>query len=77
MLVRFMDDIPTFTLENTQLTEEESDVHYTQGLFEAVEVEKKKTDTQRRRTRHNSTTPWEENMEHLVHPSQRRKFQGL
>lgn len=76
MLVRFMDDIPTFTLENTQLTEEESDVHYTQGLFEAVEVEKK-TDTQRRRTRHNSTTPWEENMEHLVHPSQRRKFQGL
>jgi hypothetical protein len=59
-----------------QLTEEESDVHYTQGLVEAVEVEKK-TGTQRRMTRHNSTTPWEENMENLVHPSQDRKFQGL
>lgn len=29
------------TLKKKQLTEEESDVHYTQGLFEAVEVEKK------------------------------------
>lgn len=45
MLVRFMDDIPTFIVENTQLTEEESDVHYTQGLFEAVEVEKKNRHT--------------------------------
>ena len=33
-------DIPT--LKMRQLTEEESDVHYTQGLVEAVEVEKKK-----------------------------------
>jgi hypothetical protein len=28
-----------------QLTEEESDVHYTQGLVEAVEVEKKNRHT--------------------------------
>jgi len=55
----------TSTLKKKGQFTGESDVHYTQGLSEAVKVEKKQT--QRRMTGHNSTTPWEENMEHLVH----------